>query len=138
MGVTMKVSISHGEKSKGLIFTKRFYTVTIKVQFSNEELAIIDQRKLKNIVVLERDCPPDEKHFKEKGKMTRIATNLANGFQNPYNLTIGKLVKGPDTYTLVTPADAKNYEHEFTEMLPTLKGYVDMNAAIGTSKQFEL
>lgn len=134
----MKVSISHGEKSKGLIFTKRFYTVTIRVQFSNEELAIIDQRKLKNIIVVERDCPPDEKHHNEKGKLTRIATNIANGFQNPYNLTIGKLVRGPDTYTLTTPVEAKAYENELTEMLQVLKGYVSESATLGTDKQFEI
>jgi hypothetical protein len=53
-GETMRVTINHEQRNSGLILKKTRIAVVLSVQFSEEELATIKTRKLKNTVVLER------------------------------------------------------------------------------------
>ena len=55
----MKIDIKPVEKSKGLVFKKTLHGVELSVQFSNEELAIIDERKLELTILMERGIPAD-------------------------------------------------------------------------------
>jgi hypothetical protein len=52
----MRVSISHRERQQpGLFNAKSLYDVSVDVQFSQEELAIIDKYKIHDDIVVERD-----------------------------------------------------------------------------------
>jgi len=138
----MRVDINHVEKSQGLVFKKKLFGVSIRVTFSEEEKAIIGERKLHRTVVLDRPPPADvdaEKHAK-RGLAAKIATAAVKGIDaNHFHLTIGKLLNGPDTYFVETPSDAKHYEAELREILPNLKGYLVDNEGIEQkSDSFEL
>jgi len=130
-GKRMRVSIDHRDISHGLIFKKTLAEVICSVQFSAEELSVINGRKLKDYIVLERgwDATMQEKAAKHPEHYDRIT---------PPNLKIGSLVKGPDRYVLDTPADAKGYEARLTEALKTLKGFLQANESKAESKSFEL
>lgn len=139
----MKVDIRHVEKTQGLVFKKTFHGVTLAVRFSGEETAIIEERGLKNTMVLERDVPADVNA--EKHQKTNIAVKIAKAAMagdvnaNNFHLTIGKLVRGPDTYFFETPLEAKEYEAELREKLPQLKDHLLGNASIEQkSDSFEL
>lgn len=122
----MRVSITHKELTTGLILKKTYHAVTLQLTFSNEELAIIKQRRLESDIILERDIPADVK---------------PSSVSNPdiFHLTIGKLVrKGEDTYVTSSPLDAKVYEEKLVERLRMLKDYIVGNAETGQNKTFEL
>jgi hypothetical protein len=122
----MRVSIEHSEKTEGLIFKTKYFHVKLKVEFSNEERAIIQQRKLEKDIIMERNPPADVK--------VKPGDNL-----NIFDLTIGKLAKrGEDTYVVATPLEAKSYEGELVQRLQVLKAHIMENASTGTSKSFEL
>lgn len=127
----MRVSINHNEKSVGLVFKSTKHEVVTGVQFTAEELAIINGRKLKEFVVLSRgwDATMKEKAAKHPEYYDTLT---------PPNLTIGKLVKGPDSYVFDTPIEAKRYEGELTEALKELKGFLVGNQTKAESKTFEL
>jgi hypothetical protein len=127
----MRVSIDHNEKSVGLLFRSTKHEVVTSIQFTAEELAVINGRKLKEYVVLERGWD---------------ATMKDNAAKHPEyydtvpqpNLTIGKLVKGPDHYVFDTPIESKRYEGQLTEALKQLKGFLVGNETRAESKSFEL
>lgn len=122
----MRVSINHHAMTTGLILKKTYHAVTLQLTFSNEELAIIKQRRLENDVILERDIPADVK-----------PSSVAN--PDIFHLTIAKLVrKGEDTYVTNSPLEAKMYEEKLVERLQLLKQYIMGNAETGQSKTFEL
>jgi hypothetical protein len=139
----MKVNIRHTEKSKGLVFKKKLYGVELEVQFSEEEKAIITERKLERIVLLERGVPADvdpEKHAK-RGLMMKVATVAVSGRDaNHFDLTFNKLMGGRiDTYWFETPVEAKNYEMMLKEeTLPEAKAYIVNNEVTGSGDSFEL
>lgn len=134
----MKVSIDHGETKKGLIFTTKFYTVTVHVTFSAEEQAIIRERKLGKDIVLKREPPVNAKVTQVTGVMSagKVLSGLGKT-QNGFHLKISDLLNGADTYTLSTPVEAKEYEHELLGCLKNLKGYLVENAEGGTNKTLE-
>ena len=127
----MRVSIDHKDKKTGLVFKSNKYEVVVSVQFSDEELAIINSRKLKEYVVLERgwDATMKETAAKHPDYYDLLP---------PPNLIIGKLVKGPDSYVFDTPIEAKGYEEKVTEALKRLKSFIMGNAEKAENKSFEL
>lgn len=138
----MKVKIEHVEKKQGMVFKKTHYGVALTVEFNDEEKAIIEERKLRDVAVLERGTPSDidaDKHA-ERGLGKKILTAAIKGRDaNHFDLTISRLLRGTDTYHFLTPIEAKNYEgHLKNEALPDLKGYLEGNAESGGSDTFEL
>ena len=137
----MKVSIHHSEKTQGLVFKKTLHGVELFIQFSEEEKAIITERKLEGDIVVERGAPADidaEKHA-NRGLTKRIATAMISGADaNHFDLTIGKLLKGTDIFFFTTPAEAKEYEAILHEELPKLKAYIVENEGTGKGSSFEL
>ena len=112
----MKIAIKHIEKSQGLVFKKDLYGVQLDVVFSEEERAVIEQRKLANTTLMERGAPADvdaDKHA-NRGLLKKVATTAMGG-SNHFHLTIHKLQQGTDTFWFNTPGEAKVYEN-------TLKG----------------
>ena len=127
----MKVDITHGELSSGLVFKKKFPTVTVAVQFSEEELQIIKQRKLKNYIVLERGIPP---HLVKKEEL-----KPGKYHENHFHLTLKDLMKKPDTYALRQISEAKDYEALLKEALAGIKAFIVDNESLeSTSTSFEL
>ena len=138
----MKVTLSHSEKTTGLIRKTTHFGVTLEVQFDPSELAVIRERKLERTIVVERDYPSDvdaEKH-ESRGLARKLATAAVAGIDaNHFDLTISKLMKGPDTYYLATPLEAKDYEQRLRDQLPVLKDYIVGNEGIEQKEDsFEL
>lgn len=129
----MRVEVTHGETRTGVVFVKRFYTVTAKVTFSAEELAIIRERKLEKDVILQRSPPVNAKVTEVTGILSagKVLTGMGKTV-NGFHLMIGTLMNGPDTYTLETPLEAKRYEAELMAKLKECKDYIMGNAEKGT------
>ena len=114
----MRVKIDHGEETRGGMFSKKQYnTVTIKVDFTSEELTIIRDNDLEEVIVLKRPPPADIKNVQE---------NILDVFY----LRIRQLIKGADVYALESVGDARLYEKDLMEALPELKSYLEANAGI--------
>jgi hypothetical protein len=127
----MRVSIEHREKTSGLFMKTTQYEVLTRVDFSDEELAIIRHRKLEKTIVLERS--PDRRHASKfsQQELVELATE--------WHLKISSLMKrNPDVHTLDTPIEAKQYEQELTDALRQLKAYIEGNAAVAGATTFEL
>ncbi len=141
-GANMKVNISHKEKTHGLVFKKTLHGVALQVNFSAEELAIIHERKLSRVVLLERDVPADvdKESHSNRGLVRKIATAAVNGIDaNHFDLTFGKLIRGKDEYFFNTPIEAKSYAEELkTDTLPLAKAYLEGDKTTGESDSFEL
>ena len=65
------------------------------------------------------------------GSLMKVATGLGKTV-NGFHLSIGDLVKGPDTYTLETQLEATQYEAELMEKLKQCTDYIMGNAETGT------
>ena len=125
----MRVSIEHKDKVAGLFRNIHQVDVVTSVQFTEEELAVIKSRKLKDYIVLER--MPDSR------MVEKLGADLPN-YLDGFKLRIKDLMKGPDAFTCDTPIDAKAYEHSLTEALKELKAFIAGNAETATAKTFEL
>lgn len=141
----MKVNIEHKEKTVGMLRRSTLHGVGVNVQFSEEELAVIEGRGLKYDIVLERGYSADVSDAKankqENRGMARSLLNAAvNGADaNTTNLTINKLMKGPDLFFLATPLEAKGYEDVLMEKLVQLKDYIVGNEGVAEkATAFEL
>lgn len=141
----MKVTIKHSEKSVGLIRKKKHYGVTVHVVFDATEKAIINERNLKDRVVIERGYPSDmsdgkvEKHANRSlGK--KLLTAAVKGHDaNDFHLRIVTLLNGPDTFHFDIPGEAKDYEVHVKENLVKLKEFILDNEKIeNKSDTFEL
>jgi len=138
----MKVDIKPVEKSQGLIGRKKLHGISLSVGFSDEEKAIIRERKLDRVVLMERDVPADvneEKHAK-RGLAKLVVTAAVSGRDaNHFGLTFGKLLRGPDVYFFDTPIEVKDYIEQLkTEILPLTKAYLEGNKEAATADSFEL
>ncbi len=138
----MRVSIEHGTETKGLLRKTTFHLVLLSVEFSEEEKAIIRERKLERDIILERDVPAnvDEDKHANRGLLSKVVTAAVKGRDaNHFHLTIGKLLSGPDSYALSTPLEAKEYEEELKEKLVILKDFIMGNKEVKQkSASFEL
>jgi len=129
----MRVSFDHKEISRGLFKKKIHIEVLTTVKFSDEELAVINNRKLKDFTVWDRKPDFVDSDSIPQTELDKIVE------AGRYTLTIGKLMKGkPDSYTCASPVHAKNYEQEFTAALKTLKDFIAGNAEKPESKMIEL
>ncbi len=129
----MKVDIKHVEKKQGMVFKKVFHGVQLTVIFSEEEKAIIKERKLERELVAERGLSAEKDEWKEnnRGIASKLVTAAVKGIDaNSPNLTIGKLLKGPDTYYFDTITEAKDYDNLLRDTLPQMKNYIMDNAEV--------
>lgn len=127
----MRVNIEHKETTTGLIFRKGVHSVVLTVSFTEEERAVIHKHRLQDTIIVERRLP----NFRLKGMDRETYENL----KDTYHLKISNLLKGPDTWTVETPLDAKVYDEEVRAALPRLKSYIEGNATpVKKSETFEL
>jgi len=117
----MRVRIDQQEKSVGVLASRCQVEVSVQVEFTQEELLIINCRGLQDFVVLER--APD----------SRLAAKLAaQEFDDRvpiFDLRVRDLMNAsPERFTLDTPSDAKAYQANLTEALKQLKSFIADNA----------
>lgn len=128
----MRVSFEHKEITKGLFKKKVYIEVRTTVQFSDEELAIIKNRKLEDFIVLERDPDLIDPRGKDKESLDLCIR------EGVFNLTIGKLMKGKsDGYHTSSPVHAQSYEDKLTAKLKELKDFIVGCAVKPESKTIE-
>ncbi len=124
----MRVDIRHHERTDGWLSKKTYHVVDLTIHFTEEEKAIVRQRKLENDVILERRVPVDKNPATFKG------------MEHVFDLRIGKFARGEtDSYAFATPLEAKQYDAELREVLPRVKEYILQNAEVeNKSDSFEL
>ncbi len=126
----------------GMIFKKVLHGVELSVMFSEEEKAIIADRKLDRTILRERDAPADvdaEKHANRGLARKLVTAAVAGRDANNFHLTFGKLLRGADIYFFETPIEAKDYIAELkSEVLPLAKAYLEGNKEAASSDSFEL
>ena len=138
----MKIDIKPVEKKHGLIRRQTLHGISLTVVFSDEEKAIIKERRLEPIALMERDIPIDvnaEKHEK-RGLLKKVAIAATSGVDAlDFHLTFRKMLRGPDIYFFRTPVEAKAYVAQLKEeILPLVKSYLDGNKEAATEDSFEL
>lgn len=122
----MRITINHEEKTEGFFKKKTYVEVELDVQFTQEELAVIDKHNLEKTVIMEREPPRGD--------------SVDPSIADVYHLTFWKLVhKHPESYAVANHAEAKAYEAELIEALKQAKNYLESNAApAAKSKTLEL
>lgn len=107
-----------------------YHTVSLTVQFTEEEKQIIRDAKIENTIILARELD----RYQEK-----TMSSSDKQYAMP-SLTFSDLMSGePDVRHFQTPINAKAYEAELEEKLPDIKGYIDGNIADeGGKKTFDL
>jgi hypothetical protein len=129
----MRVSINTEEKSKGLIFRKPYFSVNVSVIFSEEEKAIILQRKLKDYIVMLRDWDITRMNEGLAARAPEFWASLGKP-----DLSVRHLMEGVDRYGLPDPVRAKEYEQSLVDALKTLKSFFEGSKTVGEAKTFEL
>ena len=125
----MRVELEHVEKKVGLLSRQLLHGVKVHAHFSEEERHIIESRRLHDQIVLER---PPSADLRLRDSDFTINRNGDAVLRKPheFHLYIRQLVRGPDTYWLENPLDAKGYEEELTEKLQLLKRYITENEEV--------
>ena len=122
----MKVDIKTEEGQEGLVFKKKYQVVTLQVEFSEEETAIIKQNKLDDVVVLERGLPANRK-----------PENWMD--EDSFNLKVWSLrQKDADTFAFDSIGGAKQYISKLKEQLPHVKAMLEGNVGEAEDESFEL
>jgi len=104
----MKVDITHGTAKGGeILFKKTYPSVTVHVQFSEEELHTIKTNNLGNHQIAQR----------------RGRAGTKNGEHMEGNLAIWMLLEGPDTHAMYTPLECQQYHQEVMEGLKHLSAF---------------
>jgi len=144
----MKVEIKTvSKKIKDGLFSKReVHGVELTVTFTEHEKGIIAERQLEKNVILDRDIPADmdpAKVAKKAANPIGIATTIAKaaikGVDSlSYNLTITKLLKGPDIYYVGDVLTNKQYIDEIKEGMKQLKFLIDQSEEEAEDTSFEL
>jgi len=122
----MRVSVEHGTESTGLFKKTTYYTVTLKVVFTEEEAAILKQADLLDHIIMEREVPPNRHDPDGEGTWWHLSVK---DLFNP---------KG-DVYLFRTTGEAKRYEESLMEHMRLVKEVIDEHRDVEVeSKTFEL
>ncbi len=122
----MKVEIRNVEVTKGMIRKKTFPAVLVKVEYSEEEKAIIKQNDWNDLVLVERPLPAD--------KDPKSFESFGDDF---FNLTVWKAGDG-DTYAFTNTGQAQNYINQVKEKLVKLKRAFEGSQTEAEDESFEL
>jgi hypothetical protein len=121
----MRATIEHRQKTTGLFSKTTRYQVALSVQFEPEELSLIKKLGWKDAVILKRD--PDNKVNFSPEELADLGPC--------FYLTMSKLLKGEDVYTLDTPSEAKAYDELLKEGLRNLKANLESNQTVPQGKE---
>lgn len=121
----MRANIEHKEVTTGLLRKTTWFQVVTRVDFSEEEKAIIKQRKLQDTIILEREPDVSKGDTAERREFLR-------SLGDAIHLKICDLLNPskPNVYHLRTPLEAKQYEQAVLESLKKLKQYLIGNEGI--------
>ncbi len=123
----MKVDIKTGDRTTGMVFKKTYPTVTLKVEFTEEEKAIIKQNRLEDVIVIERDCPADR--------------DAAKSYDGQWNVRVSSLLyseKSGLEHVGRSNGEIKGFIDQAKENLPKLKAMIEGNATEAEDESFEL
>jgi len=119
----MRISISHHDVRRGLLFRKTMHEVHLSVAFTHEEKQIVRQRRLGDQVILQR----------------RPANAKVDDRDSKFVLRLGDLLDGrTDRFLLATPSAAKIYEEDLIRMLAQVKLWISDNAETAGRTVIEL
>ena len=122
----MKVDIKNVEKTKGMLRKTTYYGVQLTVLFTEEEKAVIKNRNLGNLVILERGQSADQK---PEPRLVEMGI---------FNLTPSTLLDGPNLHWFETLGQTKQYIDNLKEALTELKDVIDANKETAEDQSFEL
>lgn len=137
----MKVTIKNVEKIQGIFFAKKLYGVATHVIFTEEEKAIIDQRGIGELFLMERDIPADvdPEKFNNRGITKKLATAIVKGSgSGHFHLTASKLMRDTDTYYMFDEHHRNVYHEDIRKALQTLKELIESTATVVEDDSFEL
>ena len=114
----MRVSIEHSQKQTGLFSKTDHYLISVTVEFSEAERHIL--KKSEDFVVLERGPSSTNR---------KLTAEEQEEFYNVLCLRISDLLKGTDTFAVLSPAEAKTYDASLREALKDLKAHIESNSS---------
>lgn len=117
----MKIDIKHSTIEQGLMKKSSLHVVTLLVEFTEEEKAIIKQNDIGELVIIERDPP--------------ATTRNSN---SDHNLTFNMLFKGEDKYVVLIPSEAKAYTEQLIDSLKKSKEFLEENATLPEDISLEI
>lgn len=127
----MKIEIKHVEEATGIFSKTTHYVLELNIQLNEEEMAVLDNKQLRDHQVVELPLPS---HLNPEKLRDRN-----------FDLTVSTLVycskKGvPHRHWFATVAEAKEYEEIYIESLKNVKAYIEENSdsIAGQSTSFEL
>jgi len=124
----MKVDIKNVEVTKGMLRKKTFPAVKVKVDFSEEEKAVIKQNDWDKMVLVERGVPADQK-----------PEAFASFGEDFHYLNVWKISNGEgDIYAFKNTGQAQMYIDEVKESLVQLKGVLEGSQSEAEDESFEL
>ena len=119
----MRVKIEHVETRTGFPFKTTHHEVHLTADFTHEEKQIIRQRFLDDHIVMER-TPADAR---EDDDPDWFALRVKHLFE-----------RRPDKHRCRTPSDAKLYAAELTEVMRSMKLWLEENAEPGPTEVIEI
>lgn len=120
----MKVYIKRTEETRGLIFKKKDFVVTVTVLFTEEEKKVIELAKFGDLVLVERP--------------TRAGIN-DHSMPDIWHLRVSQLLKGePDKYEFEDIAAANDYQNQLPDALRALKDLIEKHVEAPKDQSFEL
>ena len=119
----MRVRIDHQEIRKGFVLKTTFYQVSTRVDFTQVQVHVIEDRTLQDYVILERTP----------------ANARVDDDPDWFTLRIKHLMDGKvDHHLCSDPVAAKNYEADLVDRLRLLKDFLEGNEQMGGTRVIEL
>ena len=118
----MKIDIKNSTYTKGLVFKDTFYKLELNVELTEEEKAIIKQRKLEDTIIWK--LPPP--------------ASFPQDDYDGFNLLIANLKGGYFWYDFKSPAEAKVFQEELIEKLKIAKQYLQNNTTTAQDTSLEI
>ncbi len=116
----MKINIRNEVVVTGMVMKEKFIEITLNVQLSEEEKAVIKENSLDSFVVMDREAP------------------LGKSSGNSHNLLFRNLVDGQDKYKVYLPSEAKYYIEELVERLKKAKDLISANTTLPADVTLEI
>ncbi len=128
----MRLTIDRKTERKGIIKKTETYVVDVTVEWTEEELAIVKQRKLEEMVLC--DHPHSKAYAKLEDEIGPVPVRIMSFLPDKKKSSVGN-----HAYKLDKPIDADNWEKKVTEHIKEMKDYIMANAdAEEGSKTIEL
>lgn len=137
------INVSHRQGEDGILLKEQRYYVTADVHFSQEMKYVIAQRRLAKKVIMERKPPVGARYRTRVNGVYSLTTKIlvAAGLAKAdfsWNLTIGMLLMGPDTYAWPTVVEAKIYTQQLHAALEDMKEYITSSANLAENTSITL